>query len=432
VLARLTGKSGGIEDLNIAEYPGPLGIHDPAQITQNIESDLVGKIIAGLTGGSGEAAAASAKRNPKDIVFTGTPEEVGRYFDEQEWGDGLPIVVPTVERVEQFLKFTDRAPDEVVAVLQSANLQATPWIIAVNAVMAGCRPEHMPLIIAAVEALGDERCSLNNIGTSSGLFPFVLINGPIVDQLGINSGAQLASRPPNPAIGRAIGLIVRNIAGFRPGSSYMGTFGYPLAVALAERAEKLAGEHLASGRLARERILSETRQRLRIEEQREVLAAKAQAERAYQQQVQSAELSLRADLDRVRWELVNAVLDDLPARLAELAGDDASYLPLLRDYLREGAESIERDELVVRVNARDLPRLRKDWEKYAKEAAPGKRLTLSPETLDGTGGVLIVSSDGNIRLDNTFEGRMERLEETLQSAVAERLMPQQTGEAKSG
>jgi V/A-type H+-transporting ATPase subunit E len=205
-----------------------------------------------------------------------------------------------------------------------------------------------------------------------------------------------------------------------------------LESALAERAEKLAGEHLASGRLARERILSETRQRLRIEEQREVLAAKAQAERAYQQQVQSAELSLRADLDRVRWELVNAVLDDLPARLAELAGDDASYLPLLRDYLREGAESIERDELVVRVNARDLPRLRKDWEKYAKEAAPGKRLTLSPETLDGTGGVLIVSSDGNIRLDNTFEGRMERLEETLQSAVAERLMPQQTGEANSG
>jgi len=129
---------------------------------------------------------------------------------------------------------------------------------------------------------------------------------------------------------------------------------------------------------------------------------------------------------------INAVLDDLPARLAELAGNDASYLPLLRDYLREGAESIERDELVVRVNARDLPRLRKDWEKYAKEAAPGKRLTLSPETLDGTGGVLIVSSDGNIRLDNTFEGRMERLEETLQSAVAERLMPQQTGEANSG
>ena len=249
MLARLTGKSGGVEDLNIAEYPGPLGIHDPAQITQNIESDLIGKIVTGLTRGSGEAAAALAKRDPKDIVFAGTPAEVRLYFYAQEWSDGLPIVAPTAERLERFLKFTDRAPDEAVAVLQSANLQATPWNIAVNAVMAGCRAEHMPLILAAVEALGDERCSLNNIGSSSGIFPFVLVNGPIVDELGIQSGAQLVSRPPNPAIGRAIGLIVRNIAGFRPGSSYMGTFGYPLAVALAERAEESPWEpfHVEQG-----------------------------------------------------------------------------------------------------------------------------------------------------------------------------------------
>jgi len=245
----LTGKSGGVEDLCVAEYPGPLGIHDPAQITNNIESDLIGKIITGLTRGSGEMAAAGARRNPHDAVFAGTPEEVCRYFDQQEWSDGLPVVAPTVERIGQFLKFTDRAPDEAVAVLQSANLQATPWNIAVNAVMAGCRPEHMPLIIAAVEALGDERCSLNNIGSTSGIFPFVIINGPILDQLGIQSGAQLASRPPNPAIGRAIGLIVRNIAGFRPGSSYMGTFGYPLAFALAERAAESPWEpfHVEQG-----------------------------------------------------------------------------------------------------------------------------------------------------------------------------------------
>ena len=249
MLARLTGKSGGVEDLNVAEYPGPLGIHDPAQITSNIESDLIGKIIAGLTRGSDKAAAASTVRNPRDIVFTGTPEEIRQYFDAQEWSDGLPIVAPTLERVEQFLKFSERAPDDAIAVLQSANLQATPWNIAVNAVMAGCRPEHLPLIIAAVEALGDERCSLNNIGSTSGIFPFVLINGPIVEQLGIQSGAQLASRPPNPAIGRAIGLIVRNIAGFRPGSSYMGTFGYPLAVALAERAAESPWEpfHVGQG-----------------------------------------------------------------------------------------------------------------------------------------------------------------------------------------
>ena len=107
----------------------------------------------------------------------------------------------------------------------------------VNAVMAGCRPEHMPLILAAVEALGDERCCLGSLGSTSGIFPYALVNGPIVRELGIEHGAQLISRGPNPAIGRAIGLIVKNIAGFRPGASYMGTFGYPLAFTLAESAE---------------------------------------------------------------------------------------------------------------------------------------------------------------------------------------------------
>jgi hypothetical protein len=167
-------------------------------------------------------------------VFTGTEEAVTRHFNEKEWSDGLPIVAPTLARVEAFVERAGRARDDRIAVLPSANLAATPWNIAVNAVMAGCLPEHMPLLIATVEALGDERCSLNNIGSSSGIFPYVLVSGPIVERLGIERGAQLISRGPNPAIGRAVGFIIRNIAGFRPGASYMGTFGYPLGITLAE------------------------------------------------------------------------------------------------------------------------------------------------------------------------------------------------------
>jgi len=226
-----------VTDLSVSEYPGPLGIHDATQIAENVESKLLGQIVNGLTVGSGVIDVSAASSGPRDIVFAGTEFEIQEFFESKEWSDGLPIVAPTVERVKKFLEFTDRSPDEVVAVLQSANLQATPWNIAVNGVLAGCRPEHMPLLIAAVEALGEERCNLINIGSSSSLVPFVLINGPIVAQLGIQSGAQLVSRPPNPSLGRAIGLIVRNIAGYRPGSTYMGTFGYPQAFALAEHAE---------------------------------------------------------------------------------------------------------------------------------------------------------------------------------------------------
>ena len=238
MLARLTAKAGGIENLRIAEYPGPLGIHDAGQISKNVGA-LVEQIADGLT--RSDVASGNVTIGAPglaEIVFTGTYDEIARFFRSQEWSDGLPIVPPTLARIEAFLKHTDRSAGEEIAVLPSANLSATPRNIAANAVMAGCSPDHMPLLIAAVEALGDERCSLNNIGSSSGIIPYVLINGPIIRQLGIGCGPQVISQGPNPAIGRAIGLMVRNIAGFRPGASYMGTFGYPPAFALAENEEE--------------------------------------------------------------------------------------------------------------------------------------------------------------------------------------------------
>ena len=196
-----------------------------------------------------------------------------------------------------------------------------------------------------------------------------------------------------------------------------------LELALAERARKLSEEHLLNGRQARDLILMETRQRLRLQEERETLAAKAEGERTYQQRVQAAELDLRARLDRLRWQLTNAALMKLRARLSALAEDEARYLPLMVKYLREGAQAIERDELVASVNARDRRLLQNDWPRRAEEAAPNKRLTLSPDSLNCIGGVMIASADGNIRFDNTFEGRMERLAESLQRSVAERLTP---------
>jgi V/A-type H+-transporting ATPase subunit E len=203
-----------------------------------------------------------------------------------------------------------------------------------------------------------------------------------------------------------------------------------LESALLARAQRLADEYIAGGRQSRQQILDEANQRLRIEEEREVLAAKAHAERVYQQRVQAAELGLRAEFDRARWSLVNAVLETLPARLAGLAQDEARYLALLLDWLREGAQSIERAELVIRVNARDLPLLQRDWQRHAQEAAPDKMLELDEQTADSMGGVLVSSKDGNIRYDNTFEGRMERMDEALQRAVADHLIP--AGETHGG
>jgi V/A-type H+/Na+-transporting ATPase subunit E len=204
-----------------------------------------------------------------------------------------------------------------------------------------------------------------------------------------------------------------------------------LELALAERACKLAEEHLVNGRQARDLILLETRQRLRLEEDREILAAKARSDRIYQQRAQAAELDLRARLDRLRWQLINAVLIKLRSRLSTLAEDKVRYLPLTVEYLREGAQAIEREELVACFNARDRRLLQTDWARHAEEAAPNKRLILSPDILNTIGGVMIVSADGNIRFDNTFEARMERFAELLQRSIAERLTPQ-PGEVVGG
>ncbi len=193
--------------------------------------------------------------------------------------------------------------------------------------------------------------------------------------------------------------------------------------ALVERANQLAEEYRASARQQHDRLVDEANKRLRDDEERQLAAAKALGERAYQQRVQAAELELGAELDRLRLELVTRVLQRLPQRLAELAADDPHYLPLLKSWLREGAEAIESNELVVQLGARDLAHLKKDWDKIAREAAPGKRLTLGTEPIACSGGVLIESTERNIRIDNSFEGRQERMSEALQNAIAEHLVP---------
>ncbi|MCC7081504.1 MAG: hypothetical protein IT530_12595 [Burkholderiales bacterium] len=251
-IARAAARAQGLSDVRIAEYPGPVGVHADELIVKNVEEVLFPRIVEQLTKAATEYPAAAIenerRRQPAAggagaargdsgsgaAVCEGSFEEINRYFREREWSDDLPLVPPTMDRVESFLEHTARAPDEHIAVLPQANLIATPLNIAANAVMAGCRPDAMPLLIAAVEAIAENRYNLNNIGTTWGVLPFLLINGPRLERWGIETGGQLVSRGENRAIGRALGLIIRNIAGYRLGRNYMGTFGYPLSFVIAE------------------------------------------------------------------------------------------------------------------------------------------------------------------------------------------------------
>jgi hypothetical protein len=247
--ARLTAEGEGMQDIRIAEYPGAIQTHADADIDREIEEHTLDQIIAGLIGPAREKKTEISDAILTESVFKGSFDEINEFCYRQGWTDGLPIVPPTREKVEQFLKYTRLPADAEIATLPLANQRATPWNIAVNAVMAGCRPEYMPVLISAVEAMKEPQFRLRDLGNSCGCRPYLLVNGPITQQLDIYSGTGLmspgaknigstASANPNSTIGRALHLIVHNIAGFRPAISEMSVFGHQQSFVLAEDEEE--------------------------------------------------------------------------------------------------------------------------------------------------------------------------------------------------
>lgn len=196
-----------------------------------------------------------------------------------------------------------------------------------------------------------------------------------------------------------------------------------LEQAILARAERLATEFHERAQRSRDSILREASERLRLREQREEAIAKALGDRTFRQQVQANELKLQSQLDRVRWNLVTAVERGLRGRMEILRKDEASYLKVLQGYLAQAAREIESDELVAHLNRQDLQRLGPRWDELAKAAAPNKTLRLASDPIETLGGVLVQSADGRIRVNNTFEGRRERLRHRIQQVILERLLP---------
>ncbi|MBU1361387.1 MAG: hypothetical protein KKC79_15170 [Gammaproteobacteria bacterium] len=235
MVGQLAAKAAGVPDTPVVEYPGAVGVDDSKTIREKITDVLFERIVSALTKPIKPRTLGKAGDwDSKKIVFEGNFDEVNAHFHEMDWSDGLPVIPPTLERVQEFLRYTDRSHDEVIAVLPQMNLRATVWNIAANGVMAGCKPQTMPILIAMAEALQEDKYNLDNIGTTWGITPYVFLNGPIVKELGFNTGAGLISRGANPSFGRALGLIIRNIGGYRPAKNQMGTFGYPINFAFAE------------------------------------------------------------------------------------------------------------------------------------------------------------------------------------------------------
>jgi hypothetical protein len=230
------------------------------------ESTILADIESGINGAWEDILTALTKpltneeKNPKAdkaepaarIIFKGSLEEVNHFFYRRGWTDGLPIIPPTEAAVAEMLTGTDLPADHLLGKLQSRLGKATVEKIAINAVMAGALPTYLPVIIAGTINLVESEpgfAGFTTFGFSTGSWsPFWIINGPIRNQTNVNngSGAFSPGNIANAVIGRALGIIIKNIGGVRKGIEDMGVMGNPMkyTMVIAENEEESPWEPL--------------------------------------------------------------------------------------------------------------------------------------------------------------------------------------------
>lgn len=183
-------------------------------------------------------------------IEVATLEDEFEAIYDRGWSDGLPVVPPTEARVLRMLDATSRAPDEVVAVVPPDLAECTVEKVAINAVMAGCKPEYLPVVLACVEAACTDRFNIHGVlATTMPVGPVVIVNGPIRRQLAMNSGVNVLGQGnrANLTIGRALQLVIRNVGGGKPGGVDRAAHGNPgkLSACFAEDEEGSPWEPLS-------------------------------------------------------------------------------------------------------------------------------------------------------------------------------------------
>jgi len=198
----------------------------PERVRASLD-DLIDALTRPLT--PEEIASPPTPDNVPRVAMRGTLAKVNEYVYRKGWAFGMPVLPPTEEAVEEMLAGTDLAPDHVVATLPPLRGNATVEKIAVNAVMAGCLPTHLPVVIAAVEAIADPRSWVEAYTCSNASWaPLLMVNGPVRRDLEMCSGPAVLSpyRKANTAIAHAVGLVVMNIAGIKVNREDLAIFGH--------------------------------------------------------------------------------------------------------------------------------------------------------------------------------------------------------------
>ncbi|GIX46680.1 MAG: hypothetical protein KatS3mg131_0891 [Candidatus Tectimicrobiota bacterium] len=240
--ARRSARHFGLPHLPLAVMPLPFTNQPPERIRAMVD-EAWPQVVAGLTQPVADEPVPEPRVQPAEVLtFEGSDllaaaAQMQQQFLAEGWSDGLPLLPPTPQAVEAMLKGTTLSPDTVVATLEPGFGLATVEKLAINAVMAGCQPPHLPVLIAAVRCLAEPRMYLRNKAMSTGPHaPLLLVNGPLAKTLRLNAGCcALGPGAPsyaNTVIGRAVRLIMMNVGHTYPGVSDMDTIGSPLKYSL--------------------------------------------------------------------------------------------------------------------------------------------------------------------------------------------------------
>ena len=247
--ARKQAAGRGMADLPLARIPHPMHTAQRSVVAERADA-IIDTLVARLTGhGAGVAEEEMAER------FDGA-----NTIDDQEflfargWTDGLPVVIPTAEKVAAMVAASGRDAADRIGPIPPRWRTATIEKLAINAVLAGCRPEYFPVVLAAIDALLDNDCQLYGIQTATNTTaPLVIVNGPIVQELDINARGNLYGQGAraNATIGRAVQLVLRNVGGDIPGETDMSTHGqagkYGACIAEAEDDSPWSPFHVDAG-----------------------------------------------------------------------------------------------------------------------------------------------------------------------------------------
>ncbi len=240
-----TGYNRGVPVVRTAAYPGAFANDTTEEQQRKAREVLFDQIVTAFTTPitaeeAAEIAGAIAGANYDDIVFTGSHERVQQFYETNEMSDGLTVVPPTRAKVEYYLQYTTYNATDIINIRNNEVIDVPPanktiyaYHVAVNAIMAGCPPEYMPLCIAITRCFADGNF-YKSLASTHGWTPYVLVCGPIARQLGFSYENGMINEEANKLLGRFVSLAMLNLAGYKIKENRMGTFGYMLPFVFAE------------------------------------------------------------------------------------------------------------------------------------------------------------------------------------------------------